>query len=124
MTPPCLIRCEIDTVCYAGLPRRMRERMKEAGRVAPTDEQADLMVWSKIVHIVAIVVVVLLVITTNAASTPIMIFGVQIAFIIGGVFEEIKAPAAPVTVACGVAKTIFSGVMATVLWFAFVVITA
>ena len=101
----------------------MRERMKEAGRVAPTDEQADLIVWSKIVHVIVIVIVVMLIITTKAASQPILWFGTQIAFIIGGVFEEIKAPAAPATVACGVAKTIVSGVVAAVLWFVCLVFT-
>ena len=56
---------EIDTVCYAGLPRRMRERMAEAGRLMLTEAQATTMARTKAVHVCAFVLIMMYLITSN-----------------------------------------------------------
>jgi hypothetical protein len=65
-----LFLCEIDTVIYAGLPRRFKARMETVGRVVLSDEEADGVVKSQAVHVCAFVCMLLLTVTTRCGSIP------------------------------------------------------
>ena len=114
-----LFLVEIDTVCYAGLPRRVRERMAEAGRLMLTEDQAASMARSKAVHVCVFVPFMMLVVTWRGTPpvTPILgLFGGSIPFIVGGCFEGCHR-ATPASALCNGAKVFAAGLIGFVVWF-------
>jgi hypothetical protein len=114
-----LFLVEIDTVCYAGLPRRVRERMAEAGRLMLTEGQATSMARSKAVHVCAFVLIMIVIVTWRGeapvhALMPLLTPSVP--FIIGGCFEGCQQ-ATPASALRDAAKSFAAGMIGFVVWF-------
>ena len=110
---------EIDTVCYAGLPRRMRERMAEAGRLMLTEAQATTMARTKAVHVCAFVLIMMYLITWRGEPPggPVVGFFVSsVPFIIGGCFEGCQQDT-PASTLRDVVKAFAAGVIGFLVWF-------
>ena len=114
-----LFLVEIDTVCYAGLPRRVRERMAEAGRLMLTEDQAASMARSKAVHVCVFVPFMMLVVTWRGVPpghTLVAILAGSFPFIVGGCFEGCHR-ATPASALRNAAKTFAAGLIGFVVWF-------
>ena len=114
-----LFLCEIDSVCYAGLPRLMRERVKEAGRVVLADEQLDIAMKVKWVHLSAIVVAVCLLVQHRQATIVGVMFAPSMPFIVGRIVEEFMSSSSkPLIsiVALGLVKGGALGLTGAMLW--------
>jgi Zn ribbon nucleic-acid-binding protein len=107
--------CDIDTVIYVLLPRRFKLRMEEAGRVMLSNEEADAMSRSRVVHVCAIVCMTLATVAYRFKSTPVTFLMPALAFFIGGVSEGLEASAAQV--ACHAAKVFAYCLLGLVAWF-------
>ena len=112
-----LFICEIDTVVYAGLPRRFKARMESVGRVVLTDEEADAMVNSQAVHVCAFVCMVLLTVTTRLVSAPLFMLAPTSAFFIGAAFEGFQNATSPAQGLCTAAKAFGLSLLGLITWF-------
>jgi hypothetical protein len=112
-----LFLCEIDTVIYAGLPRRFKARMESVGRVVLSDEEADGVVKSQAVHVCAFVCMLLLTVTTRLGSVPLMMLIPTMAFFIGGAFEGFQNAASPAQGLCSAAKAFGLSLLGLITWF-------
>jgi hypothetical protein len=112
-----LFICEIDTVIYAGLPRRFKARMESVGRVVLTDEEADAMVNSQAVHVCAFVCMVLLTVTTRLVSAPLFMLAPTSAFFIGAAFEGFQNATSPAQGLCTAAKAFGLSLLGLITWF-------
>ena len=111
-----LFLCEIDTVIYAGLPRRFKARMESVGRVVLSDEEADGVVKSQAVHVCAFVCTLLLTVTTRLGSLPLMMLIPTMAFFIGGAFEGFQNAASPAQGLCSAAKAFGLSLLGLITW--------
>jgi hypothetical protein len=115
-----LFLVEIDTVCYAGLPRRVRERVAEAGRLMLTEDQVASMARSKAVHVCIFVPFMMLVVTWRGVSPghPILVavLAGSIPFIVGGCFEGCHR-ATPASALRNGVKTLAAGLIGFMVWF-------
>ena len=114
-----LFLVEIDTVCYAGLPRRVRERMAEAGRLMLTEDQAASMARSKAVHVCVFVPFMMLVVTwrgTPPVTLLLPLLAGSIPFIVGGCFEGCHR-ATPASALRNGVKTLAAGLIGFMVWF-------
>jgi hypothetical protein len=112
-----LFLCEIDSVIYAGLPRRFKARMESVGRHQLSDEEADAMVNSQAVHVCAFVCTLLLTVTTRMGSAPLMLLTPTSAFFIGGAFEGFQNAASPAQGLCSAAKAFGLSLLGLCTWF-------
>jgi len=112
-----LFLCEIDTVIYAGLPRRFKARMESVGRVVLSDEEADGVVKSQAVHVCAFVCMLLLTVTTRCGSIPLGLLIPTMAFFIGGAFEGFQNAASPAQGLCSAAKAFGLSLLGLSTWF-------
>ena len=119
-----LFMTDVDNAAYElGIPEQWRAMVDARGRVALTDEAANALATTKVVH----VVIVMLCILGNVwvLGTPgwqdgfAMVFFNVVAFWIGGMIEECVAGATPKEKACGSAKVFATG---TCGWFALTLI--
>jgi hypothetical protein len=108
---------EIDNICFIALPRHLRERIKEAGRVLLTEDQAHVMARSRIVHVCAIVLAVMVVVSTRACCVQFTMGLPVAAFIVGGVSEAFKQGATAASIAREAAKVVVLAMLAQVGWF-------
>ena len=117
-----LFLVEIDTVCYAGLPRRVRVRMAEAGRLVLTEDQAASMARSKAVHVCVFVPFMMLLVAWRGVGGLLIVLGGSIPFIVGGCFEGCHR-ATPASALRNAAKTFAAGLIGFVVWFGVVYIS-
>ena len=115
-----LFMTDVDNIAYElGMPERWRAMVEARGRVALTDEAANALATTKVVHVAIVMLCILG--TVWVLGTPgwqdsfATLFFNVVAFWIGGMIEECVAKATPREKACGSAKVLAVG---TCGWFA------